>query len=358
MNLGGCLTDVAGVKVGHAHRVGGGWCTGTTVVLLPPETTAGVDVRGGGPGTRETDLLHPLATMPYANAICLTGGSAYGLAAAGGVMAHLEAKGVGFPVGAGAGEVVPIVPGAVIFDLGRGGRFANRPDESFGRRAAAAARARPCANGSVGAGTGARSKGLQGGVGTASVALPDGTIVAALAVVNSAGTVVDPDTGLPWVEGGTRLRRPPASERAALRAHFAAASPSLGSPAQGNPALNTTIGVVATTAALTKAQAGKLASVAHDGMARAIRPVHSLLDGDVVFGVATGRDTAPQPADPAHAARVRMMWLNSVLEAGAQAFAAACTNAVVSATGRGGAPAYRDLCPSAFTRFPITSPKR
>jgi L-aminopeptidase/D-esterase-like protein len=342
VTLGGCLTDVAGVRVGHAHRVGGGWCTGTTVIVLPTGTTAGVDVRGGGPGTRETDLLHPLATMPFANAICLTGGSAYGLAAAGGVMAHLEAKGIGFPVGAAPGEVVPIVPGAVIFDLGRGGRFANRPDESFGRRAAAAARAMPCANGSVGAGTGARSKGLQGGVGTASITLPGGTVVAALAVVNSAGTVIDPTTGLPWMPGATALRRPPADEREALRAHFAAST----------PALNTTIGVVATTATLTKAQCSKLASVAHDGMARAIRPVHSLLDGDVVFGVATGRDQAPPPADPANAGRVQLRWLNDVLDAGAQAFAAACTNAVVAAVGRGGAPAYRDLCPSAFPRFP------
>ena len=347
MNLGGCLTDVAGVRVGHAQRHGGGWCTGTTVVLLPDGTTAGVDVRGGGPGTRETDLLHPLATMPFANAICLTGGSAYGLAAAGGVMAHLEAKGIGFPVGANPGEVVPIVPGAVIFDLGRGGRFTNRPDESFGRRAAAAAKARPCPNGSVGAGTGARSKGLQGGVGTASVMLPGGTVVAALAVVNSAGSVIDPDTGLPWMPGAVRLRRPPAGERAALRAHFAAST----------PALNTTIGVVATTATLTKAEAGKLAAVAHDGMARAIRPVHSLLDGDVVFGVATGRDQAPPPADPAHADRARFMWLNSVLEAGAQAFAAACTNAIVAAVARGAAPAYRDLCPSAYPRFPIADAK-
>ncbi len=347
MSLGGCLTDIAGVRVGHAQRVGGGWCTGTTVVLLPDGTTAGVDVRGGGPGTRETDLLHPLATMPFANAICLTGGSAYGLAAAGGVMSYLEAKGIGFAVGPGAHDVVPIVPGAVIFDLGRGGRFANRPDESFGGRAAAASRATPCANGSVGAGTGARSKGLQGGVGTASVSLPGGTVVAALAVVNSAGTVIDPATGLPWMPGATRLRRPPAGERDALRAHFVAST----------PALNTTIGVVATTATLTKAECSKLAAVAHDGMARAIRPVHSLLDGDVVFGVATGRDEAPPPADPADAARARLRWLNDVLEAGAQAFAAACTNAVVSAVGKCGARAYRDLCPSAFPRFPNPATK-
>jgi L-aminopeptidase/D-esterase-like protein len=285
VNLGGCLTDVAGVRVGHAQRHGGGWCTGTTVVLLPDGTTAGVDVRGGGPGTRETDLLHPLATMPFANAICLTGGSAYGLAAAGGVMAHLEAKGIGFPVGANPGEVVPIVPGAVIFDLGRGGRFTNRPDESFGagRRRG---EGRPCPNGSVG--TGARSKAAGR---WARLMLPGGTVVAALAVVNSAGSVIDPDTGLPWMPGAVRLRRPPAGERAALRAHFAAST----------PALNTTIGVVATTATLTKAEAGKLAAVAR--RQAAIRPVHHCSTATSCSGAFrhhAGRST--------HADRARFMW--------------------------------------------------
>ena len=341
MNVAGCLTDVPGIAVGHTQRVGRGWCTGTTVVLLPAGTTAGADVRGGGPGTRETDLLSPTATIPFADAICLSGGSAYGLATGGGVMAHLEAKGVGFPVGAGPNEVVPIVPGAVIFDLGRGGSFGNRPDESFGRRAAAAAKPRPFPNGAIGAGTGARSRGLQGGVGTSSVLLPGGIVVSALAVVNSAGSVIDPDSGLPWMPGSLRLRRPSAAERATLRVHLAAAA----------PALNTTIGVVATTATLTKAECSKFASVAHDGMARAIRPVHSLLDGDVVFGVATGRDRPPVPPDPSLAPRARVSWLNAVLEAGAQAFAAACTNAVVCAERLGTAPAYRDLCPNAYARF-------
>lgn len=345
MNRAGCLTDVPGVAVGHHQRVGRGWCTGTTVVLLPEGSVAGVDVRGGGPGTRETDLLSPTATIPFVNAICLTGGSAYGLAAAGGVMSYLEAQGVGFPVGQQPTDVVPIVPAAVIFDLGRGGAFANRPDESFGHRAAATAKRRPFPNGSIGAGVGARSKGLQGGIGTASVTLPGGAVVSALAVVNSAGSVIDPDTGLPWMPGADRLRRPPADQRAALREHFATTV----------PALNTTIGVVATTAALTKAQCARFATVAHDGMARAIRPVHSLLDGDVVFGVSAGNDQAPPQADDAATSRVRLHWLNAVFEAGAEAFAAACTNAVVQAVCRGTAPTYRDLCPGAFTRFPNDS---
>lgn len=344
---GGCLTDVAGVRVGHAHRVGRGWCTGTTVVLLPQRTTVAVDVRGGGPGTRETDLLGPLATIQHADAICLSGGSAYGLAAADGVMQHLEAKGVGFPVGPRPHDVVPLVPAAVIFDLGRGGNFSNRPDASFGLRAARSARATACATGAVGAGTGARSKGLQGGVGTASRRLADGTVVAALAVVNSAGAVIDVDRGLPWQPGSLHLRRPNAAEREALAVHYDAAI----------PALNTTIGVIATDAALTRTECGRLAAVAHDGMARAIRPVHSLLDGDVVFAASTGARSHPQAQSPRDEARAALRWRNELLAAAADAFAAACTDAVVLTAARPGAIAYRDLCPSAFSRYAPSVPK-
>lgn len=351
MNAGGALTDVPGIRVGHAQRVGRGWRTGTTVVLLPDGATAGVDVRGGGPGTRETDLLRPEATIDTANAVCLTGGSAFGLAAAGGVMAHLEAKGIGFQVGPGTHDVVPLVPSAVIFDLGRGGEFAKRPDHDFGLRAARAARSGTVAVGAVGAGTGARARGLQGGVGTASVTLPNGVVVAALAVVNAAGSVIDPSTGLPWEQGSIRLRRPSTSDRGRLAAHLAAAV----------PPLNTTIGVVATTAALTKAECSKLAAVAHDGLARAVRPVHSLLDGDTIFGIATGRDELgtferSEPAD-GPPRRARVAWLNAVLEAGAQCFAAACTDAVVLAAATGADPAYRDLCPTAFPAA-FHSPRR
>ena len=338
----GCLTDIPGVRVGHAHRNGRGWRTGTTVALFPPGAVAGIDVRGGGPGTRETDLLHPTATMQAVHAICLTGGSAYGLAAADGVMAHLEERGIGFRVGPGAHEVVPIVPAAVIFDLGRGGGFVNRPSAAFGRRAAAAARTRPVAQGAVGAGTGALSRGMQGGVGTASTMLANGVVVAALAVVNSAGSVIDPATGLPWMPAAVRLRTPIAAERTALRAHLLAF----------NPPLNTTIGIVATTAALTKAECTKLASVAHDGLARAVRPVHSMLDGDSIFGVSAGTDDLGSMVDIAPAGkppqRARIRALNAVLEAGAECFAAACTNAIVHALGTPDTPAYRDLCPSAF----------
>jgi L-aminopeptidase/D-esterase-like protein len=340
----GSLTDVPGIRVGHAHRVGRGWRTGTTAILLPPGTVAGVDVRGGGPGTRETDLLHPIATMSAIHAICLTGGSAYGLAAAGGVMDVLEQRGIGFEVGPSLGNVVPIVPGAVIFDLARGGEFANRPDATFGARAARAAKASPPPVGAVGAGTGARSRGMQGGVGSASVTLTNGVVVAAFAVVNSAGSVIDVSTGLPWEPGSVRLGRPSPTDRAALRAYLeAAVAP-----------LNTTIGVVATTATLTKAECSKFASVAHDGLARAIRPVHSLLDGDTIFGVATSRDdlgtftNAAAPGEPPR--RTRIAWLNAVLEAGAQCFAAACTDAIVLAESTGADLAYRDLCPTAYPR--------
>jgi L-aminopeptidase/D-esterase-like protein len=338
----GSVLDVDGIGVGHHRRVGRGWQTGTSVIVCRSGAVPGVDVRGGGPGTRETDALRPENLVQRVHAVCLTGGSAYGLAAADGVMAELEADGLGFPIGTG---VVPVVPTAVIFDLGRGGRFANRPDADFGRRAARAALAgrTPSAWGSVGAGTGARSGGLQGGVGTASrrVALPgelfdDGigteVTVAAIAVVNSNGSAIDPSTGLPWEPSGLRLRRPSAAERRAARE-----AATLGRA----PALNTTIGVIVTDAALDKAEASKVASVAHDGMARAIRPAHSMTDGDTVFTLATG--TRRLPSHP-H----RIGALNPLLGAAAHVFAAACTHAVVAATPVGDVPSWSSLCPSAM----------
>src|SRR4051812_5887335 len=179
------LTDVAGVRVGHSSRVGDGWLTGTTVVAAPEGgAVCGVDVRGGGPGTRETDLLDPRNQVTHVHAVVLTGGSAFGLAAADGVMHSLFAAGVGYPMGQ-PGEVVPIVPAAVIFDLGRGGEFAHHPDAAMGASAYAAAGSGPVQQGVVGAGTGAKAGGLKGGVGTASQVLPDGSTVAALVVVNA-----------------------------------------------------------------------------------------------------------------------------------------------------------------------------
>jgi L-aminopeptidase/D-esterase-like protein len=334
----GSITDVTGVRVGQITERRRGWRTGTTVILVPGGAVGGVDVRGGGPGTHETDLLRPENLVHHVHAVCLTGGSAYGLAAATGVMTELEARGIGFPVGIDGSGVVPIVPAAVIYDLGRGGVFTHRPDESFGSRAVRAARIR-VEQGSVGAGTGAVAGGLQGGVGTASIALPSGTVVGAIAVVNSAGSVIDPDTCLPWESRGLGLRRPGRDDRDALAAHLAA----------GHPPLNTTIGVVATTASLTKAECTKFAGVAHDGLARAIRPAHSLFDGDTIFALATGADVPTSVTIESTMARARAVELNSIFEAGAQCFAAACSLAIVTAQStRGGPPAYRDLCPSAY----------
>ena len=342
----GSLTDVAGISVGHYQRVGRGWRTGTTAIIARHGATAGVDVRGGGPGTRETDLLRPENLIQQVHGICLTGGSAFGLAAAEGMMAWLESQGIGFPIGQLPGTVVPIVPGAVIFDLGRGGVIANRPTPDFGSRAARAARRTPEANGAVGAGAGAIAGGLQGGVGSASTRLASGIVVSALAVVNAAGSVIDRSTGVPWESTAHRLRRPSRSERDLLL-EVTAPPPPAADP--GTSSLNTTIGVVATTARLSKAECTKVASVTHDGMARAIRPVHSMFDGDTVFALATGIDELPDESTTGFRTEgTRPAVLNTILEAAALCFAAACTQAVVSATSIGGPLAYRDLCPSAF----------
>jgi L-aminopeptidase/D-esterase-like protein len=354
----GSITDVEGIRVGHHQRVGRGWQTGTTVVFAPDGATPGVDVRGGGPGTRETDALAPHNLIEQIHAVCFTGGSAYGLAAADGVMAWLEERGLGFtvgPPGSNPANVVPVVPAAVIFDLGRGGNFAHRPDAGFGRRAIADARRAQAKWGSVGAGTGAVAGGLQGGVGTASTTVslvrPDGepphgsstvdVVVGALAVVNANGSPIDRRTGLPWEPLGLARRRPLAVERRGLLEVLDAARP---------PRLNTTIGVVATSARLTKAEAGKVASVAHDGLARTVRPAHSMVDGDTIFGLATGAVDLTSAPSRLHAAATRNAELNLLLAAAAEVFAAACTHAILSATSIGDRPSYLDLCPTVRMR--------
>ncbi len=335
----GHLTDVPGVLVGHHHRRGRGWRTGTTVVRVDGGAMASCDVRGGGPGTRETDLLDPMAMIDKVQAICLSGGSAYGLAAAHGVMRWHEEHQAGFPVGPHPRHVVPIVPAAVIFDLGRGGDFAHRPDDSFGYRACAAARRGDVPMGAVGAGTGAVAGGLQGGVGTASVTLEDGVVVAALAVVNAAGQVISPTTGLPRFAEDLDLRRPSASHRRAL----------IDATRTPPTPLNTTIGVVATSADLTKPECRKMAAVAHDGLARAIRPVHSMFDGDTIFCLSTGQHAIAAASPPGlRRTDTRPGVVNTLLAAAADCFALACTRAVIEARSIGGAPSYRDICPSAF----------
>ncbi|MFI6547130.1 P1 family peptidase [Streptomyces prunicolor] len=333
------LTDVAGVRVGHATRSGDGWLTGTTVVLAPEGgAVAAVDVRGGGPGTKETDALDPRNLVQRVDAIVLTGGSAYGLDAASGVMAWLEEQGRGVRVGADPAHVVPVVPAACVFDLGRGGDFKARPDAATGRAAVeAAAISGPgvrVREGCVGAGTGAVVGALKGGVGTASVVLESGITVAALVVANAAGSATDPETGVLYGElfqGRVEYPEPHVHEAAQLRLTEAAEK-------NAPPPLNTTLAVVATDAELTKAQAQKLAGTAHDGIARAVRPVHLLNDGDTVFTLATG--TRPLDAE-------NPLALNEILAAGAEVVTRAIVRAVRAAEpvdGPGGTwPSYEEL---------------
>lgn len=349
------LTDVAGVRVGHHHRIGPGWLTGTTVVLPPPGTVASGEVRGGAPGTRETDLLEPERLVPGVHALCLTGGSAYGLAAADGVMAWLAERNVGISVGPAPGQVVPVVPAAVLFDLGRGA-FAHRPDAGFGRRAAAAAARRtaaPIAQGSVGAGAGARSGGIKGGIGSASAVLPGGQTVAVLVALNSAGRTWHERTGelhgarflLP---GEPALRRPTRAEAARLEATADAA--------MATPPRNTTLAVVATDADLTKVECRKLAEVVHDGLARAIDPLHLMADGDVVFSLATAGCPLGVGESAAHRyADGRPVQLDGILAAAGSVAARAVVHAVVAATSAGSMVAYRDLCPSAVAPGRVTT---
>ncbi|WP_093661045.1 P1 family peptidase [Streptomyces radiopugnans] len=337
------LTDVQGLRVGHAQRIGDGWLTGTTVVLAPEGgATAAVDVRGGGPGTRETDALDPRNLVERIDAVVLTGGSAFGLDAACGVTAWLEERGRGFPVGPEPDQVVPVVPAACLFDLGRGGSWRARPDAALGREAAeAAARTsvgEPVPQGNVGAGAGAVAGGLKGGVGTASTVLPSGTTVGALAVVNAVGSTLDPATGALYGElYGRRPVFPSEAEHAeALRSLAAAQQESeRRSAASVRPPLNTTLAVVATDAQLTPAQAQKLAGTSHDGLARAVRPVHLLTDGDTVFALSTG------------ARRLEAEEVNDVLAAGADTLTRAVVKAVRAAEGVDGPggvfPAYHDL---------------
>ncbi|MFF3954620.1 P1 family peptidase [Streptomyces sp. NPDC001890] len=336
------LTDVAGLRVGHARVPGEGALSGTTVVLAPEGgVVAAVDVRGGGPGTRETDALDPRNLVQRIDAVVLTGGSAYGLDAASGVMAWLEERGRGVRVGPDPAQVVPVVPAACVFDLGRGGDWRARPDASTGRAAvedaAATEPGAPVAEGNVGAGTGSVAGQLKGGVGTASLRLPSGITVAALVVVNAAGSVADPRTGVLYGEYGAA--EPPVHPAPEI---LRAAQQRLAEVRDANarPPLNTTLAVVATDADLTRPQAQKLAGTAHDGLARAVRPVHLLTDGDTVFALATGE----RPLDPGNP-----IALNDLLAAGADALARAIVKAVRAARsvdGRPSAacyPAYSDL---------------
>ena len=279
------LTDVPGIRVGHytlTQRP-----TGCTVILVDGVGAAGgVSQRGAAPGTRETDVLDPLNMVDKVNAIVLSGGSAYGLDAAQGVMRYLEEKNIGYKTGAG---VVPIVPAAVIFDLPFGGNPKVRPTADCGYRAASDANDGPVREGNVGAGAGAtvgklgrpedHRKPMKAGVGSASITLPSGLIVSAIVAVNAVGDIIDPTTGK-VVAGVRNSDGSLADARKILRGGTSIAAP--------RPGENTTIAVVATNARLTKTQAGRFALMADDGLARAIAPSHTQGDGDTVFGLATG----------------------------------------------------------------------
>ncbi|WP_099024521.1 P1 family peptidase [Mycolicibacterium palauense] len=338
----GSITDVGGILVGHHHRIdsdatlGSGWATGTTVVLTPPGTVGAVDVRGGAPGTRETDLLDPANSVRHVDAVVLSGGSAYGLAAADGVMTWLERRGRGVAM---QGGLVPIVPAAVVFDLPVGG-WDRRPTSEFGYAAAESA-GREVAQGSVGAGAGARAGVLKGGTGTASLTLPDiGVTVGAVVIVNCAGTVADPATGLPWMAHLTREfgLRPPAPEQVAA---FAARDREL-SP------LNTTIAVVATDAALSPAGCRRVAVAAHDGLAHAIRPCHTSIDGDTVFALATGAVQVPPAEDTPASMSPETTLVTRVGAAAADVLARAVLAGVLAAAPVAGIPTYRGMLPGAF----------
>jgi len=280
------LTAVPGIRVGQhtlAERP-----TGCTVVLIDgPGAVGGVAQRGGAPGTRETDLLDPLNMVDKVNGIVLSGGSAFGLDAAQGVVRYLEERHIGWPVGANG--VVPIVPAAILFDLGFGGDAKVRPTADCGYRAATSASSAAVAEGNVGAGAGATvgkmggGRPMKGGIGSAAIVLPNGLVVAALVAVNAVGDVIDPATGHVVAGARTDDGRSLADLRTLLRSGALLRRRS--TPAVGG---NTTIGVVATNARLSKADANRLAIMADDGLARAISPSHTTDDGDTVFALATG----------------------------------------------------------------------
>lgn len=311
------ITDIPGIRVGHDTDLEAG--TGCTVLLCDPPAVGGVDVRGGAPATRETDLLRPLYLVERVNAILLTGGSAFGLEAAAGVMRYLEERHQGFETGVAR---VPIVPAAAIFDLGLGSSQV-RPDAAAGYRACERASGGPIEQGSVGAGTGATvaklggsAQAIKGGLGSASMQLPDGTMIGALVVVNAVGNIVDPGSG-------------------AIIAGVSGAGAVQG---QGpHPFSNTTIAVVATNAALNKASINKIAQMAHNGLAQAIQPAHTMFDGDTVFALALGAETTHPPDPAATAAQVSLIGA-----AAAATLARAIVKAVRQAKGLHGIPAIAD----------------
>ena len=316
------ITDIPGLKVGHWTNLEA--ATGCTVVLCPEGAVAGVDVRGTAPGTRETDLLDPVCMVDKVHAILIGGGSAYGLAAADGVMRWLERQGYGFDVGVAK---VPIVPAAILLDLALG-RADVRPDAAAGYAACEAASEGPVAEGNVGAGTGAScgkvlgfSQATKAGLGTASQALESGVFVAALVAVNAVGDVIDPHNQ--QIIAGARKTTGGFADSVEVLKNMSqqpSADLSAGS--------NTTLAVIATNAKLTKNGATKVAQMAHDGLARTIRPVHTHFDGDTIFALSYGDKAAE---------------LNLVGILAAEVLAKAVVSAITAAEPLGGLPAARTL---------------
>jgi L-aminopeptidase/D-esterase-like protein len=320
------LTAVAGLRVGQhtlSERP-----TGCTVVVVDGDgAIGGYAQRGAAPGTRDTELLDPTNSVERVNAIFLTGGSAYGLSVGEGVSRYLEEKKIGFKI---AGTVVPIVPGAVLMDLGFGGNSTIRPSADCGYRAASSANDGAIAEGNIGAGAGStvgklagRDRAMKAGVGTASITLPSGLVVAALVAVNAVGDVIDPTTGA--VVAG--VRTPDGKRLADARVLIRSPQPSANAP---GPGANTTIAVVATNARLTKAEANRLALMADDGLARAINPAHTPADGDTVFALATGRFQG----------QADVLTIGSLA---AEMLSEAIVRAATQATSSGGLPSARDL---------------
>ena len=322
------LTDVNGITVGHYTDPAA--ASGVTVVICAEGAVSGVDVRGAAPGTRETDLLAPPNLVEHAQAVVLSGGSVFGLSAADGVVRWLAQKGCGFPLE--MGYVAPIVPAAVLYDLGRGSQFLPPICAEWGEKACEAAVNGPITDGCAGAGTGAWSGSIKGGLGSASRILDSGITTAALVAVNSGGSVIDPSTGRPWEigleienefgrQGKRAVKLPPSPKNAAAR--------------------NTTIGVVATDGFLTKAQAQKVAQMAHDGMARAIRPSHTMFDGDTIFCMATGRQKLPETPGFFKASQAQA--ISDIGHAAADCMSRAIIRAVLNAKSMAGRTAFCDL---------------
>jgi len=322
------LTDIEGILVGHYTDMNA--VSGVTVVVCPKGAVAGVDVRGSAPGTRETDLMAPHNLVEKVQAVVLSGGSVFGLSAADGATRWLAEEGYGFPLE--RGFVAPIVPAAVLYDLGRGAEFIPPISADWGRFACEGAGTYPTGIGCAGAGTGAFSGSIKGGLGTASLILDFGITVAALAAVNSDGSVINAVTGRPWEIG---LQIDAEFGEQGKRAVKLPPKPSLG------PIRNTTIGVVATDAVLTRSQAQKMAQMAHDGMARAIRPAHTMFDGDTIFALATGRKELPDT--PGIFVAPKAQALNELGHATADCLSRAIIRGVLAAHSMAGMTAFCDL---------------